>query len=458
MSFPRPALKDIRELSALAVPIVLAQVGMMAMGVEDTMIVGHYSPAALAGVAIGGLYAFSLGGLGLGLVIGLEPLIAQAVGAHDDEAVARAFQRGLVIAAGMGTLVLFTMLPSRAVLAALGQPPDIVAVAAPYLCVLAPSMYAFLFFSLLRTTLQARSITRPVLISIVAANVLNVLLGIALVFGKAGFPRMGPVGSGVGTLVSRWFMVLLLLVLAWPELGPLFRWRARSLAWTPLWHVLRLGAPVGVQIQLEFGVFAVVGLVMGNMGSVVLSAHQIALNLASLSYMVPLGVGTAGSVLVGRAIGAGRPADARRVAVSALTCGVGFMACAAVAFLMVPRFFARAYTNDAGTLALAARLIPLAGLFQVFDGTQVVSIGILRGSGDTRTPMVVNLVGYWLVALPLSLWLGRGLQMGPVGLWWGFVAGLVVVALVVLARVRQRLTDDLTRIHIEGDHVPSLDE
>jgi MATE family multidrug resistance protein len=174
--------------------------------------------------------------------------------------------------------------------------------------------------------------------------------------------------------------------------------------------------------------------------------------------MVPLGIGTAGSVLVGRAIGAGKPEEARRVAVSALTCGVGFMAVSALVLVLVPHMLARVYTNDAATIALAATLIPLAGVFQVFDGTQVVSIGVLRGSGDTRTPMLVNLLGYWFVALPLALWLGRGLHMGPVGLWWGLVAGLVVVAAVVLVRVRMRLSGDLTRIHIEGDHLPAIEE
>jgi MATE family multidrug resistance protein len=216
--------------------------------------------------------------------------------------------------------------------------------------------------------------------------------------------------------------------------------------------------PTGSQIVLEFGVFAVVGLVMGNMGPVATSGHQIALNIASLTYMVPLGIGTAGSVLVGRAIGAGRQQDARRVAVSALMCGVGFMALSALVFLLVPGALARLYSSDPAAIAMAATLIPIAGFFQVFDGTQVVSIGILRGSGDTKTPMIVNLLGYWFVALPLALWLGRGLKLGPVGLWWGLVAGLVVVALVVLVRARMRLSGDLTRIHIEGDHVPAINE
>ncbi len=456
--FPRPTPQDLRELSRLALPIVLVQIAQMAMGVEDTMIVGHYSAAALAGVAIGSLYTFTISSFGLGLILGLEPLMAQAVGARDHDAMARAFQRGLAIAGVLGTLTMLSMLPARPLLLALGQPRSIVDVAAPYLLVTAPSQWAFLLFSLMRLVLQSRSTTRPIVVSIVAANAVNVALSIVLVYGFLGMPRMGPVGSGVATLISRWAMVLGLLAGGWRDYRPLFRWHERSLKWTPMLHVLRLGLPVGTQILLEFGVFAVVGLLMGHLGPVASSAHQIALNIASLTYMVPLGVSSAGSVLVGRAIGAGRPEDARRVAASALLFGVGFMACAAVVLILAPGWLAHVYTGDRATIALASTLIPIAGVFQVFDGTQVVSIGLLRGSGDTRTPMLVNLFGYWLVALPLALWLGRGLGLGPVGLWWGLVAGLVVVALVVLARLRARLRGDLTRIHIEGDHVPAIAE
>jgi MATE family multidrug resistance protein len=456
--FPRPSLQDIRELGKLALPIVLVQVAMMAMGVEDTMIVGHYSVPGLAGVAIGSLYSFTLGSFGLGLIVGLEPLFSQAVGAHDEEAMARAFQRGLAIVAVIGTLTLLATLPAHAVLHAVGQPDAIVDVAAPYLIVVSPTTYAFLLFALIRVMLQSRGIMRPIVVAIVMANVVNIVLSILLVFGYLGLPRLGPVGSAVGTLIARWFMAGMLLWSARREIRPLLRRRERALAWAPMMHVLRLGLPVGIQIVLEFGVFAVVGLVMGNMGPVATSGHQIALNIASLTYMVPLGIGTAGSVLVGRAIGAGRQQDARRVAVSALTCGVGFMALSALVFLLVPGALARLYSSDPAAIAMAATLIPIAGFFQVFDGTQVVSIGILRGSGDTKTPMIVNLLGYWFVALPLALWLGRGLGLGPVGLWWGLVAGLVVVALVVLVRARVRLSGDLTRIHIEGDHVPAINE
>jgi MATE family multidrug resistance protein len=382
------------------------------------------------------------------MLLGLEPLISQAAGARDSEGIARVFQRGLVIVFVLGTLTALAVLPSEQVLRHIGQPAVIASIAGPYLRIQAPSAYMLFLFSLMRTTLQARGTTRPIVVTIVAANLLNIVLSIALVFGRWGLPRMGPVGSGIAALVARTFMAGALLALAWSHLRPLFVWRRESLAWAPLWQVVRMGSPVGVQMLLEFGVFSVVALVMGNLGPTAAAAHQIAINIASLTYMVPLGVGTAGSVLVGRSIGAGNPAAAGRFAVAALAVGVGFMACSALVLMSVPVWIARAYTTDGATIALAASLIPIAGVFQVFDGVQVVSIGLLRGSGDTRTPMIVNLIGYWLLGLPLSLWLAHGLHLGPRGLWWGLVAGLAAVAVIVLIRLRARMAGTLQRIHI----------
>jgi len=443
-----PGRDELRRLVALAAPIVLVQVALMAIGVEDCMIVGRFSAAALAGVAIGSVYFFTVSSFGFGMVLGLEPLLSQAVGAGDSEGFARAFQRGLLIMFVLGTVTALAMLPSEQILLRVGQPAVIAGIAGPYLRVQAPSTYMLLLFSLMRTSLQSRGITRPIVLTIVAANVLNIVLSIALVFGHWGLPRLGPVGSGIAALVARYFMAGGLLVLAWSELRPLLVWRRESLAWAPLWQVFRIGSPVGLQLVLEFGVFSVIGLVMGHLGPTAAAAHQIALNIASLTYMVPLGVGTAGSVLVGRSIGAGDPATARRFAVAALSVGVGFMACSALVLVAAPAWIAEAYTNDAATIALAASLIPIAGVFQIFDGAQVVSIGLLRGTGDTRTPMIVNLVGYWLVGLPLSLWLARGLGLGPRGLWWGVVGGLAAVALIVLIRLRARMRGPLERIRI----------
>jgi MATE family multidrug resistance protein len=241
-------------------------------------------------------------------------------------------------------------------------------------------------------------------------------------------------------------MAAVLVVGAWPALRPTLRpWRPGALQPRALLPLVRVGVPIGVQQCLEFFAFGLTGLLMGRLGTVPMAGHETALNLAALVFMVPLGVGAAAAVRVGHAIGRGDPPGARRAARVAMLVGVGFMTTTAAAMLAAPRALAALYTTDAAVIAVAAALIPLAGVFQVFDGLQAVSLGVLRGAGDTRAPMLINLFGFWLVGLPLGSWLCFGRGMGARGLWWGLVAGLATVAVVLAARVRRRLAGPLSR-------------
>ena len=445
----RPSLQDFRQLFALAVPVVFVQLGLMAMGVVDTMIMGRVSANSLAGAAIGNVMTYAVGTFGLGLLMSLDPLVSQAVGAKDEPSIARAFQRGVVIAAVLGVFAVLVMLPVEPILRALGQPDVIVEIASPFVRVQAPGMLAFFLFVAVRQTLTALGHLQPMVWTIVIANLINGVLCWALVFGHLGFPAMGATGAGLATTIARWSMLILLAAFGWRGIRAHLRWRADTLHAGPIFRMMRIGLPIACQYMLEFGLFAAVALLMGRLGPVPAAAHQIAINIASLTFMVPLGVSSAGSVLVGRAVGAGDAPRARVSGVSALAVGVAFMLGSACVLLLVPHLLARAYTPDPAVIALAVALIPIAGVFQVFDGLQVVSIGVLRGTGDTRTPLIVNVVGYWLIALPISLWLGLSAGFGPRGLWWGLTAGLVVVALVLLVRVRVRLWGPLERLHVD---------
>ena len=445
----RPDSEDFRRLARLAVPVALVQVGLMAMGVVDTMFVGRISSTALAGVAVGSLVVFALGTFGMGLLLAVEPVISQAIGAGDRVAISRAFQRGLALALVLGALSAVTLAPVGALLRACGQSEALIAVATPFVHVQMPSMVAFYLFVLFRQVLQAHGHTRPIVVTIVLANLLNAGLDWVLVFGHLGAPAMGTLGSGIATSISRGVMATLLLALSWSQLRPLFAWRSDALQWRPLLRLLLIGLPIAVQYVLEYGVFAAVALLMGRIGDVPLAAHQIAINIASLTFMVPLGVSSAGSVLVGRAVGAGDGPGARRAGLAAIVAGVAFMALSALVLLALPRLLARAYTPHAAVIDMAAALIPIAGVFQVFDGLQVVCIGVLRGTGDTRAPLVLNLVGYWVLAFPLGLWLGFRAGWGPAGLWWGLTVGLAAVGLALLARVRVRLWGPLERLRME---------
>ena len=440
----------------LAVPVVIVQVGMMAMGVVDTIMVGHVSAQALAAVALGNLYFFSLAVFAMGTLMVLDPVVAQAVGARDGPAIARAVQRGVLLAALL-TVPAALLLTAAAPLFTLArQPADVVPLAAAYALTSVPGTFPFLLFIVFRQSLQAMGRTAPIVAAIVVANLANVALNWVLIFGHLGFPAMGVVGSAWATSISRALLVGVLWLAARRDLAPLlFPLRREVWQLPPLVRMLRLGLPIGAQHVLEFGAFALVALMMGWLGTRQMAGHQIAINLAALTFMVPLGVGDAASVLVGQSVGRGDSGGTRGAARAALASGAGFMAVTAGLFLLFPQPLARLYTRDFEVVSIAAALIPIAGVFQVFDGLQVVAAGILRGVGDTRGPMLINLLGYWALGLPLSVYLGFVADLGPVGLWWGLVLGLAVVATSLLIRVRSRLARTQSRVIIDPHLVPA---
>jgi len=448
--FRLPHRDDLAAMLQLAAPIVVVQVGMMLLGVVDTMVVGRLSSEALAAVALGHVSIVAVSSFGIGMLLALDPLVAQAVGAGDAVAVRRSMQRGLLIAFGLMAPSILLLLPAEPILAFFRQPAEIVPVAADYIRICIPGLLPFYGFVVLRQSLQAMGRMRPIVMTIVVVNLFNLVADWALVFGVGPVPRLGPMGSAWATTAARTLLFAVLFVAAHRELGPLIRRPDReAFRAGPLWRVVRLGTPIGFQVQLEIIAFAVIALLMGGFGTVQMAAHQVAINLASLTFMVPLGVGSAAAVCVGRAIGAGDSDGARRAAAAGLVIGAGFMSLMAALFIGAPRLLAAAYTSVDEVVALAALLIPIAGCFQIFDGLQVVSAGVLRGAGDTRAPLVVNILGFWLIGLPTSLLLGFRLGFGPQGLWWGFVAGLGAVAVFLLTRIAWRFRGDITRVEVE---------
>jgi multidrug resistance protein, MATE family len=452
----RPTRADLSALLRLAAPMVVIQVGLMLMGVVDTIMVGRVSPAALAAAALGNIYFFVVTIFGLGVLMALDPIIAQALGARDELAVSRGLQRGIVLSLVLSVPVSLLMIAIEPVLRFVGQPAEVIPGAAGYVHRLIPSIWPFYAFIVLRQTLQAHHRTGPIVVTIVVANLLNVALNYLWVYGHLGFAAGGVLGSAWATTVSRWVMAALMLALGWSHIRPyLERLAPNLLDPRPIGRMLWLGSPIGAQMVLEVGAFGTVALFMGWLGVAQVAAHQVALNLASLTFMVPLGVSGAAAVIVGQAVGRGDPAGVRRSTWAALVVGAGFMALMAVLLIAAPGVLARLYTADPTVLALAVLLLPIAGVFQVFDGLQVVAIGLLRGLGDTHVPVIVNIVGFWCLGIPVSLWLGFGLGHGAVGLWWGLVVGLVIVAIFLILRVKQRESRDLARVIIDEQTKPA---
>jgi MATE family multidrug resistance protein len=437
-------------MARLAAPIVLVNVGMQAMGMVDAIMLGRVSASALAAGALGNFYFFVTAVVGIGVLMALDPVIAQAVGAKDDEAIARGVQRGVLLTLLVSLGVALTFLPAGAMFAALRQPEEVVPLATDYVLWSIPGLLPFFLFNMMRQTLQALRRITPVLVAVLVANAANVFFNWVLIYGHLGFEPGGVRGASQATVLARWMMALVLIAAAWPVLRPtLVPWRRATFALAPLGRMLLLGLPVGLQFFAEANAFGLVTVMTGWMGTTTLAGHEIALNLASMTFMVPLGVAGAAAVMVGHAIGRGDISASRRDAVAALAVGVGFMALMAVVFWFIPEQLANAYTTDTATRVMAATLIPIAAVFQVFDGTQVVSSAILRGAGDTRVPMVLHVLSFWAVGIPLGALIAFKFDGGAPGLWWGLTAGLAAAATLQLLRVRSKLARDVRRLEID---------
>lgn len=421
----------------------------MLFGVVDTMVVGRLSSEALAAVALGHVAVITISAFGIGVLLGIDPLLNQALGARDRNAFKRSAQRGFILAAALMIPSTLFLLPIGAILALLGQPAEIVPLAAAYARISIPGLLPFYGWVVLRLALQAMGRLKPIVATVIVVNIFNLVADWVLVFGAGPIPQLGPIGSAWASTIARTLLFVILLVVDRKDLLPLFRFDREAIRWIPLVRTVRLGLPIGFNLQLEIVAFSVIALLMGGLGTIPMAAHQVAINIASLTFMVPLGVAQATAVRVGNAIGAGDGDGARRAASSGLILGAGFMVLTALLFIGMPGMLARAYTSVEGVVLLAATLIPIAGFFQVFDGLQVVAAGVLRGAGDTRVPLVVNILGFWLVGLPTSLVLGFRLGFGPQGLWWGLVAGLFAVAVFLLARVAFKLRGEIERVEVE---------
>ncbi len=429
---------ELRAMVALAVPVVLSELGWMAQGVVDTIMVGRLGPAAIGAVALGNAICYTPSLFGVGLMLGLDTLVAQAYGRKDHDDCHRWLAQGVylaVIAAVpiMAAIWLASFGFARFGIAAVGGRSGGNLFAAAELWGTLPLM----LYGAVRRYLQGVGQVRVITLTYVLANLVNWFGNWVLIYGKLGMPAMGVNGSALSTVAARVTMAVALLGFAWryerKRGHPLFKhWAGPQIA--RLKMLVRLGAPAAGQILLEVGAWNLATFAAGYLTPVALATHQIVLNYASVTYMVPLGISAAAAISVGHAMGAGDAARARRAGWLALGLGTSFMLLAATTFVLWPRPLIELYTRDAQVLAVGPTLLVIVAAFEMFDGIQIVSTGALRGLGETRAPMMANLVGYWVLGLPLGFFLCFGLKWGIYGLWIGLTAALVVIALTVLVR------------------------
>jgi MATE family multidrug resistance protein len=436
-----PVRAELRRLTALALPIAATQVSNMLLGVVDTLMLGRFSVEALSAASLANVWIWGTLHLGMGVLFGVDPIVAQAHGARDGARAAFALQRGLVLALGLSVPLALAWLGTEEFLRATGQDAALSAAAERYTRLQMPSVLFFLAFVALRQYLQGREIVRPALVVILFANVVNAVFNYALIYGHFGLPRLGLEGAAIATSLSRAVCLLALVALVLRfrlHEGAWVPWSRRAFAPRGLAEILALGIPVGVQVSLEAWAFSGAALLAGLIGAHELAAHTIVLNMAALSFMMPLGIALAAVTRVGNLIGARRPDAAQRAAWVALALGGGVMASSAMLFLALREWLPRLYTADATVVALAAGILPIAAAFQIFDGVQVVGCGVLRGMGRTRPAAVFNGISYWLLGIPLGWWLGLGAGWGLAGIWWGLCIGLAVVASLLVGWIHQR--------------------
>jgi MATE family multidrug resistance protein len=427
---------------ALAGPVVLAELGWVAMGIVDTMVVGPMGPAAIGAVGVGSILLLALAVFGMGMLLGLDTLVSHAFGAGRLDQCHRWLLDGLLLSAILAPALTGAGLAGLALLPRFGLQPDVLALTAPYLKVIIWSLLPLLVYASCRRYLQALGIVTPITWALLVTNLINAVAAWALVYGHFGLPAMGTTGSAVATLVARICLALGLLA-AVAASDRRHHVGLRSVRWKPsakrLGRLVRLGLPAAAQVTLEMGVFAAASALAGRLDPVSLASHQIALNLASLTFMVPLGLSSAGAVRVGQALGRRDPAGASRAGWMALAIGSAFMASAALAFVLAPRPLIGLFSRSEAVLAVGRRLLLVAAMFQLFDGLQGVSTGVLRGAGDTRTPMLANLAGHWLLGLPVGYALCFWWRWGVAGLWAGLSVGLIAIGSTLLLTWRRRI-------------------
>jgi len=436
---------ELRALLRLGLPVAITQLGMMLLGVVDTMMVGRLGTTTLDAAALGSLWVWGTAVFGIGLVLGMDPVVSQAHGAKQPRLVALALQRGLVVALLVTPPLTAAWWMTTPALVGLGQTPALAAAAGAYVDTQLWSLWPLLAFFAVRQYLQGQGLVLPGVVAVVVANLFNVAANWVLIFGHWGMPAMGLEGAGLATGLTRGVMLLALVGWTWARGLHRSAWvRPSRAAFEPrgLAEIVRHGLPVGLQYGLETWAFQFSTLVAGVLGEPPLAAHVIALNLASMSFMVPMGLSQGASTRVGNLVGAGRAEQARHAASLALGLGAAVMVVSGLAFVLLRHELPRLYTSDPEVLALAASILPIAGAFQVFDGTQAMGGGILRGLGATRPAAVFNLVGYYVLALPLAGVAVVYADMGLRGLWLGLSVGLAAVAGALVWWIRRRAAFD----------------
>lgn len=428
-----------KRLMALAIPVVLTQAGQMLVHLIDNAMVGRVGTTELAAASFANSVFMLMMVLGMGLIFGITPILGQAIGAKNDELAATIMKNGSVVAS-IVTLILFVLSWSITwVMPYLGQNQEVLELAIPYYRTLSLSLLPFLGFILLKQIGEGLGNTFIAMVATITANLVNIIFNYLFIFGKMGFPEMGLLGAGLATLISRILMPIILLA------GFLYVKRYRyyfkemlqaAYSKTAMKNAFNTGYPIAVQMLLEVSIFAIGAVMMGWINDVALAAHQVALGLAGFTFMIANGVAMATTIRVSIQYGDKNTEGLKMASFASIHLVLGYMLLTATTFFLLKYELPRLFTQDLDVIKQAGILLIIAGIFQIFDGLQVISLGILRGISDVRIPMFIAAFAYILVGLPISYLCAFTFNFGPIGIWFGFVAGLGLTGVLLAFRIK----------------------
>ena len=425
----------------LAYPVIIGQLGIIMMGVVDSLMVGKLGAAPLAAAALGNSITFIVLIIGIGVSMAVTPLIAISVGAHKFEDCGIYFRQSLLVNAIFSIILVVIIFFAADLIQYFDQPLEVQIQAESYMRILGFSSLPLMLFQTYKQFIEGLSIMRPAMIIALLANIINAFTNWLMIFGNWGFPALGLDGAGWATFASRGFMAL--AIMGFVMNTKFFKqydvsFHFRSINWPIIKKILSLGLPSGFQYFFEVGAFSFAVVMVGWLGTQQQAAHQIAINLASISFMAVLGISAAGSIRVGNAVGKKDIVETRRAGFIASLLGASIMLLSGVIFILFRNFLPTLYVNDEVVISYASSLLVIAALFQISDGTQAVGIGILRGLTDVKIPTAITFIAYWIVGLPVGYLLGFNFKMGVLGVWIGLLLGLTTSAILLTLRFNSR--------------------
>ncbi len=423
----------------LAYPVMLSQLGQVSVGVADSMMVGRLGALPLAAASLGNSIFFVLMMFGIGISMGMTPLISIADGKGKTKRISRLFSHGLWINVVTSILLTIVVIGLSQGLHFLNQPTEVVVLAIPYLLIITASLLPMMVFQTFKQMAEGLSQTKQAMYITILCNLVNVFLNWVLIWGYLGAPALGLNGAGWATLISR----ILMMVFMGAYIFYSQRYRIyqlslslRNASLPMISRILKIGVPTGFQFIFEVSAFSAAAIMMGWIGVNALAGHQIALNLASISYMMATGLATAGMIRVSNQIGKGNIKDMREAGMVVFGMVIVFMFAAAILFIAARFYLPTLYIDDPEVIALSASLLIIAGLFQLSDGVQVVGLGVLRGMEDVKVPTLVTLLAYWVLGLPLGYLFAFELGMAEKGIWYGLLIGLSITAVILFYRFK----------------------